>query len=118
MALLHIKLAQVLHAGDGIGDALLQVGGAQADPLFGKLGAIIQQRGKIARKGSLAAVGPGAHDAIHGNIHQAHVDGARGGLALQDLVQNRGIGILALGHGAGIKLFARPQRRIILFNGF
>ena len=95
VALLHIKTPQIFITADGVADALLHMGDAQADPLGAELGFHIQQRHKVGGKRPGAPFGLGADQKVHRDIHQpqGHL-GIDPGVPLQDDVQHRQIGRL------------------------
>ena len=68
----HIVAVQVLIGGDGVPDALLQLGLAQLFPLEGKLRLLFHQRHKVPGEGLGTPVRLGAHHKL-----QRHLDGTQ-----------------------------------------
>ena len=72
VSLRHIVAVQVLIDGDGVPDALLQLGLAQLFPLEGKLRLLFHQRHKVPGEGLGTPVRLGAHHKL-----QRHLDGTQ-----------------------------------------
>ena len=116
---LNIKLAQVFQAGDGVGDAgFAQMRLAQVDPFAAKLGRFIQQRHKIPGESGLAPIRPSAHDAVHGNVHQADFHRVAADTVVDQFVQYQGIGVFTLRHAGVIIFSSLPQSSHKLLQGF
>ena len=77
IALLHVEAAHVLIAGDGVTDALIQMGHAQVDPLGGKLGLETEQRHKVGRKRRCAARGLGTNEQLQRDLYLAEQYGQK-----------------------------------------
>ena len=118
VALGDVEAAHVLVADDGVGDAHgVQMGRAQGDPLGAELRLRIQQGHEIPREDRLAPRGGGAHDLIHGDVHQPDVGPARAHVLAEDLVQHLGVGIAAADHAAVVILEPLLQGIVILQQG-
>ena len=115
VALLDIKVAQILIAEDGVGDAgVPQVGAAKGNPLGGELTFAVQQR---AEGGSKSGDPPGAFhadDPLGGNLDQTDVHDALSHTLGQQLVQYLRMGAAArhqqfpvffLAHAQGLGIF-------------
>ena len=89
VALLHIEIAQILVAQRRLTDAVGKVGSAKADPLGGKLGIHIQKGQKAVGERTGATCGFGAHDAVGGDLHHAHIDVAVRAAGGQDVIQHQ-----------------------------
>ena len=87
IALLHVEAAHVLIAGDGVTDALIQMGHAQVDPLGGKLGLETEQRHKVGRKRRCAARGLGTNEQLQRDLYLAERDLVLHRDVLQNIVQ-------------------------------
>ena len=115
---LNVEISVIFVTNDGIADALAQVGGAELDPLDGKLRVPAQQGQKRGREGTDAACGLGAHDAVCGNLHQTHGNAAVCGDVTDELVQHGGIGRAALGLTLPDLLQAQLQGFLVFLHGF
>ena len=103
--LLHVELAHVLIAADGVVDALFaQVGRAEADPLGGEFRVRRQQRHVVGGEGQPPLGVLGADDELGGYLHhaQVHAPDERG--LVEYLVQHPDIGVAAADH-AGPAVF-------------
>ena len=94
VALLHVKLPQILEAAHRVADALLQMGRAEGGPFGGELGPHIQQRHEIGGKGGGTPRRLGADHQF-----QRHFDQAQRQLVfhlhvLEQVVQHRQVGRL------------------------
>ena len=108
VALLDIESAHILAAADGIPDPLVsQMRLTKGDPFRGKFRLGIEKRHKIAREGKAAPMSFGTDDLFRRNIHQAKLDPPCGHALVQNLLQNLGIGVAALGESGFV--IALPQ---------
>ena len=115
VALGDVEAAHVLVADDGIGDTHgVQMRRAKGDPFGAELRIRIQQGHEIPRENGLAPRGGGAHDLIHGDVHQPDVGSARTHVLGENLVQHLGIGIAAADHAAVIIFQALLQGIVVL----
>ena len=74
VALLHIKIPQVFHAGDGIPNPLIgKMGRAQGNPFGGKFRIPVQQGQKRRGKRGGASRCAGAYDPLRRDLHIAHM---------------------------------------------
>ncbi len=119
VALLDVEPAQVLVAPNGVPDALVpQVGGAQLHPLGGELRVRVQQGHEVGGEGAAPPGGLGAGDLLGGDLQHPHVRPSGHHVLVQDLVQDRGVGVLAPDHPLLVVFLAKPQGFDVLFHGF
>ena len=116
VALLHIEPVQVFVGDDGGVDALFQVGVAQVRPLDRELGAFVQQGHEVCRKGRVAAVGLGAHDALGRDVHQPQRLLRHDIHPGKDLIQHLQIRRLAPRHTGTVSALTRAQSVFIIFQ--
>ena len=115
VALHHVEPVHELIGNDRIPDALIHLGLAQVGPFVGKFGVLPQQRHEVAGKGRGTAGGLGAHDKVHGDIHQPQRYGGTHFGVLQNRVQHLQVGILSLGYAGAEILLAHFQCFFIFF---
>ena len=98
VALLDVEPAQILITADGVPYALVaQVGGAQVDPLVGKLRVQLQQGHEVIRKGGTPSNRLIADDLLGGNLNDPHVRlSGNQGVVHQNFIQYRRIGVTSM----------------------
>ena len=117
IALLHIKIAQIFKALDGISDArLAEMGGAQVHPLGAKLRPRLQQGAEGGGEGGDPPGGFHADNPLRRQLHKPHILHGVGGVVRQNFVQNQRMGILPLHHQLPVFLLTLSQRLCIFFN--
>ena len=83
VALLHIKITEILIAPDRIADALVRkMRLAQRDPLGTKFGVALRKRHEIARKDGTPSRADDADDAVCRDVHHAELNAPGNAFAL------------------------------------
>ena len=116
IAFLHVEIAQILIAYDGIGDAgVSQMGSAQADPFGGKFRFAVQQGLEGGGEGSDPPGGFGAHDPLGRDLHQTYFHYRFRRVFRQQFIQHCRVGIAPGGHKILIFFLAGFQRLDVFF---
>ena len=117
VALLHIEIAQIFKALDGIGDArLAEMGGAQVHPFSSKLRPRLQQGAEGGGEGGDPPGGFHADNPLRRQLHQPHILYGVGGGVRQNFVQNQRMRVLPLHHQLPVFLLTLSQSLCIFFN--